>query len=68
MAGQIVGSVIIDDTGAFGYPEVHTTALRIVGIIIAYMGAVTVQFGDTFKTYLTSKWATRKIKTNKQAE
>jgi uncharacterized membrane protein YdcZ (DUF606 family) len=60
MAGQLVTSLILDSVGAFGFPVVAATALRIAGVCVAYLGAVTVQFGDPAQAMAVRKWQRRK--------
>ena len=55
-------SLILDDVGALGYPVVPATPLRVVGVVIAFTGAVMVQVGDA----ILKMWNTRKEKRQAQ--
>lgn len=45
MAGQVLGSVVLDHIGAFGLAVREITPLRLLGVLCAFAGVLLVRFG-----------------------
>ena len=43
IAGQLIGSVILDATGAFGVPQISLTLTRLIGVALLLTGVFLVQ-------------------------
>ena len=43
IAGQLVGALILDSTGAFGVPRISPSAWRVAGTLLMLVGAVLLQ-------------------------
>jgi transporter family-2 protein len=43
IAGQMIGALILDSTGAFGVPQLSLTLPRVVGIVLLLLGVVLIQ-------------------------
>src|SRR5262249_53674942 len=43
IAGQLVGALILDSTGAFGVPRISPNTWRVLGTVLMLLGAVLIQ-------------------------
>ena len=45
IAGQLIGSVVLDHIGAFGLAVREVSGLRAVGVVLTFLGVVCVRYG-----------------------
>jgi transporter family-2 protein len=43
IAGQMIGALVLDSTGAFGVPHLSLTGSRVIGTVLLFAGALLIQ-------------------------